>query len=397
MSRLRACLSIAVLMLTACHDSGTMPDLTGGEREHSSVANPVLVPLTPDARTILNGDWGQFNPGASDIWNDCFAGNTAGMNGSSYVIGTNCRYIVFDQYPRRYVVYVPANVRASSPVVVMLHGTGENGERFYHNSGWREQADSAGWMVVFPSSLPAFVIEDNAWRTKWNAFSADVVDTTQRPPMYPAGVEFPANDVGFISAVLDDLIANSSVDTRRLFVTGFSNGAGMGARLALELSDRIAAAGLFGAGFDLSTFVPGRPVPVMLVTGSRDDKTLNAINRLREPGADTIRSIPMDHITLFDLEFMASARDQWTTALNLDADAYHVRSVPHKLKMTWRKRKHGREEGSLLRMEIWENVTHVYPTDHTRHAGSNNPHDFDAAKVLARFFDSHWQRGTRAP
>ena len=50
------------------------------------------------------------------------------------------------------------------------------------------------------------------------------------------------DDVGFISALIEELVADYQVDPSRVSVTGFSNGAMMTFRLACELSGKIAAA-----------------------------------------------------------------------------------------------------------------------------------------------------------
>src|SRR5581483_5554966 len=81
------------------------------------------------------------------------------------------------------------------------------------------------------------------------------------------------DDVGFISALIDDVGAKLPLDSARVYATGISNGAIMSTRLACELAGRIAAVGLVVGtapqGFQ-STCEPGRPVPVIAFL-SRDD------------------------------------------------------------------------------------------------------------------------------
>jgi polyhydroxybutyrate depolymerase len=52
------------------------------------------------------------------------------------------------------------------------------------------------------------------------------------------------DDTEFIRRILDDVLAvEYSVDLDRVYVSGFSNGGQMAARLAVELDDRPAAVG----------------------------------------------------------------------------------------------------------------------------------------------------------
>jgi polyhydroxybutyrate depolymerase len=70
--------------------------------------------------------------------------------------------------------------------------------------------------------------------------------------------------------MLADLKGRVSVDERRIYVTGFSNGASMAFRVARELSPIIAAAAPVAGADWLSGTNPERAVPVLYVTGAAD-------------------------------------------------------------------------------------------------------------------------------
>jgi len=78
----------------------------------------------------------------------------------------------------------------------------------------------------------------------------------------PPNAAVTTDDVGFSAAILDEVSARICVNRRRVYATGFSNGAFMAYRLACELSNRIAAivpvAGVLGVG----ACNPSRAVPV---------------------------------------------------------------------------------------------------------------------------------------
>ena len=78
------------------------------------------------------------------------------------------------------------------------------------------------------------------------------------------------DDVGFIAAVIDALVASGRADPARVYVTGMSNGGMMTHRLGRELSTRIAAiAPVVGAVFGDEP-PPAAPVPAFIVVGADD-------------------------------------------------------------------------------------------------------------------------------
>jgi len=79
------------------------------------------------------------------------------------------------------------------------------------------------------------------------------------------------DDLAFLSAVFDDATSRARADPRRLYLTGFSNGAAMAFRAAAELSDRIAAVAPVAGYCRVSdSFRPARPVPTLYLIGAAD-------------------------------------------------------------------------------------------------------------------------------
>ena len=78
------------------------------------------------------------------------------------------------------------------------------------------------------------------------------------------------DDVGFIAALIDKLVAEQRVDPKRVYVTGMSNGGMMTHRLGIELSNRIAAiAPVVGTLFG-DERKPATAVPALIVNGLLD-------------------------------------------------------------------------------------------------------------------------------
>ena len=163
---------------------------------------------------------------------------------------------------RHAIVYVPESAAGdvAAPVVVMVHGTSQDGEHFYTESRWIAEADANGIIVVYPDALTYCFHQDENGdgdfddpdeqhvTTKWNSgfFSSNPLCTAEEIAALPAGQRARADhplrdDVAFFLAMIDRLSVEAVIDTRRVYATGFSNGAQMTSRLGNDAPDRFAA------------------------------------------------------------------------------------------------------------------------------------------------------------
>lgn len=176
---------------------------------------------------------------------------------------------------RQYLEYVPESYQQGvpSPVLFMLHGLGGNMTDAFNTFGFKKIADDHGWILITPQALDAYIALIGAnIGTAWDAgVSADI------SAFIPNGgtviVNQGVDDCGFLMAILDDLIANYSVDENNVFVTGFSMGGFMTNRLAIEHGDRIkAAASVSGTiGNEMKNSVPVTATNMMHIHGTADD------------------------------------------------------------------------------------------------------------------------------
>ena len=157
--------------------------------------------------------------------------------------------IVFGGATRNYVLYVPRSLAKDrpAPLLLVFHGGGGHAYNMPRFTGFNALAESRGFLVAYPDSL----------NTHWN-------DTRALSP---------ADDVGFVSALLDELERSFPVDPARIYATGMSNGGFFAQRLACDLSDRIAAVASVAATMP-ETLVPlchpAQPVSVMFIQGTAD-------------------------------------------------------------------------------------------------------------------------------
>ena len=160
---------------------------------------------------------------------------------------------VHDGLLREYRLYIPAIYEPGTavPVVFNLHGyTSDNLQQEFYGD-FRPIADTANFIIAHPNGTI-----DALGNRAWNTFGASTVD-----------------DLGFITALLDTIAAEYSVDADRVYSTGMSNGGFMSYDLACFRSDRFAAiASVTGSVITsrLSTCAATHPTPVMQIHGTAD-------------------------------------------------------------------------------------------------------------------------------
>jgi len=307
---------------------------------------------------------------------------STGIAGTAYVRGVNCRQVLVDGYPRRYVVYVPTSsavrLDGALPVVFMFHGSSGSGEQFLTMSGWREQAERVGLVAIFPTGAVYRVLDSGRRSTKWNDYTLPrEVSLTEKPAGYPASAPWPANDVKFAGAMLDDVAAGLKVDAKRVYVSGFSNGGAFCMRLAVELSHRIAAAGCVGGGLDADrSKLVRRRVPVYSMTGNSDAKLIENVGVAR---------LPLSGSALLQIAPLALRLSLIVKTFGL-VNRYEETATEALLRLVYRNPVAGNRSGNVFQYEVLDGVTHQYPN------GRNNPRGFVAARMFWERFSRHRAR-----
>lgn len=179
----------------------------------------------------------------------CISVTTAGISNSASVeISQN----------RTYRVVAPANLNSSKghPVILFLHGYTSSSlavEKFF---GMTNLAKSKGVISVFPEG------STDAWgATFWNATPAccNFFDST-------------VDDSEYLIDLIEEVSTKYSIDKRRVYLAGHSNGGFMAHRMACDHSDKIAGViSVAGAIFDqIQECKATSPVSVLQVHGIQD-------------------------------------------------------------------------------------------------------------------------------
>lgn len=154
---------------------------------------------------------------------------------------------------RNYRIYIPASYSQGTPVPVVfnLHGYGSNMLEQEQYGDFRAIADTANFIIIHPNGTP-----DGSAQLNWNSFGLTTVD-----------------DVGFLSRLLDTVMANYSVNPTRVYSTGMSNGGFMSYHLACNLSNRITAVASVTGSMTIANMnacSPNHPTPIMQIHGTAD-------------------------------------------------------------------------------------------------------------------------------
>jgi len=198
---------------------------------------------------------------------------------------TNLTYMVAGKglrVLRSYWLHVPPSYNGSEPVplVIVLHGSTkfdiQNPTSFFHYcfleyyTDFSTKADQEGFIVVYPNAK--FVLRDpflKAWllyeyNFKW----------------YPSWQNKLVDDIGFIDDLIDTMEQKYTINTSRIYVTGYSAGAFLSYSIGSYLSDKVAAiapveGAIGGRSDDKEPFyytpTPEHPVSVIAFHGTADE------------------------------------------------------------------------------------------------------------------------------
>lgn len=149
---------------------------------------------------------------------------------------------------RRFAIVRPEPATKAAPALLMLHGAGGDPEGQVTLSYVAASVAANGYWAVLPQGL------SGSWNTD---------------PLISGG----ANDVGFIAKVIDIATGYFGLNGKRVYASGMSEGGFMTARLACELSDRIAAfatvAATLSSGLSRAC-TPSSPRTLLMFSGTAD-------------------------------------------------------------------------------------------------------------------------------
>ncbi|MGD8632915.1 MAG: PHB depolymerase family esterase [Anaerolineales bacterium] len=164
-------------------------------------------------------------------------------------------HIEFQGHARVYSVLTPEDIQEGEtyPLVLALHGGGGDGKRMCAlRGGIQELAAQEKFIVLCPSGI------DRHWNDgrnidRWRAHAENI------------------DDVGFLLALVSRISGQFPVDTKRIYVTGMSNGGKMSLRLACEAPGTFRAAAAVIASLPAALDCePSSSISIMVMNGTDD-------------------------------------------------------------------------------------------------------------------------------
>ncbi len=180
-----------------------------------------------------------------------------GCEDGNLAVGMRHTEVEVDGMTRSYEIYVPPSYDAQTPMPVVLnfHGITADGLGQAAVTQMNGAADERGLIVVYPNGF------ENSWNGGLCCGDA-----------YGEGVD----DVAYTKAVIAQIGEAGCIDVRRVYATGFSNGAIMTHSLACEASEVIAAAAPVSGPRLVAPEQcdSARPMPLLLLQGTDDSLAL---------------------------------------------------------------------------------------------------------------------------
>jgi len=172
----------------------------------------------------------------------------------------------FDDRTRRYRVHLPSKYdpNTPSPLVIALHGLGDHPRLMEVYTGLSVKADNNNFIVVYPYGSQS----KNDSRRSWNGLFC-----------CGDGWRGESDDVGFLIALINQLKSEYAIDSRRIFMTGFSNGAMLTYRFAAEHPEILRAAAVVEGSMGGKATIdapykqiadPKYIVPLLVIHGKKD-------------------------------------------------------------------------------------------------------------------------------
>jgi len=212
---------------------------------------------------------------------------------------------------RTYVVHLPKGYdqERKYPVVILLHGMNQDADDMERLTRFNELADKDSIIAVYPSALhgrwnvgvhpeqrqmgmgpgsrrrggyPGGGYPGGGGGYPGGGYPGGGGGYPRRGGGYPGGGRpggqrpeenrsAPADDIEFLNQMLDQMAGKFSVDTKRIYAAGLSEGGFMAMKAGCSMSDRIAAIAPVGAAMPKTMIcLPSRPVPVVMINGTSD-------------------------------------------------------------------------------------------------------------------------------
>ncbi|MEW6218674.1 MAG: PHB depolymerase family esterase [Thermodesulfobacteriota bacterium] len=280
---------------------------------------------------------------------------------------------------RTYGLYLPKGYDPGRPhaLLLALHGGTGSARKWppYTDNGFERLADQDQFLLVYPEGV------DGQWNDRRGV--QDFVAHREN-----------VDDLGFLAALLDSLVARYPVDQDRIYVAGASNGGMMAHYVGSELGDRVAAMAAVIAAIPerlLPLLQPKAPLPVLMINGSDDPLVRWQGGVVRFAGRETGTVIPVEETVRFWLQHNGISQPPLVTELPDRDPADGTRVVQHLYSG-------GRDKSEVVLYQV-QGGGHTWPAFHDPRGllmrlvvdemVGTKSRDIDACQLIWAFFKAH--------
>jgi len=151
---------------------------------------------------------------------------------------------------RNYIIDVPPGAGAK-PTIIMLHGLGDTAVSAMQGTKLPLTGEQQGFVSVFPAGIAK----------QWNVFQQGQAPQAYVQRWQNAGSANPPDDVGFIKALVTDLVAHNITNPKRVYIAGVSAGGFMAMRMMCEATPLFAGVALYSASMPSTVGPTCHPAP----------------------------------------------------------------------------------------------------------------------------------------
>ena len=270
---------------------------------------------------------------------------------------------------QRRALYANAPLDGSRrPAVVVLHGGMGSAEQMRSTSGFDAVAKTHGFLIAYGEGLE-FGRGRHAWNTG-HLLRRQVRD---------------ADDIAYLDALLDRLIAEHGADPTRIYMTGGSNGGMMTFVYATRRAERLAAIAPIVAGMFAFDATPSVPLPILMINGAKDDEVPIDGGMSRNELVRAAQASPFKPLSAV-VDFWVKANRSQTEGSTSTAGTLSTTT-------------HAAGEGGAVTVCIIDSAGgHGWPGAPARRGGANPIQGFKAAERSWAFFaDKSRPTAVRAP
>jgi len=252
------------------------------------------------------------------------------------------------------------------PLIIVIHGAFSTAAKMEQETGFSKLADREGVVVVYPNGMGIFGLLQH-----WNAGHCCGKAAAE-------GLD----DIAFLEECISFVKRSVSIDDKKVYVTGFSNGGMMAHRFAAEKSHSVTALAALGASvggrpdaqqqFWLPP-MPEIPVPALLIHGM-DDTAVPPAGGVSLSKGTTREYLSLKDSTTFWLRANRCLQDADSTVIDNGRVEKKIWTLCA-----------GSSSVEVYRLNGWG---HRWPGGHYRSAGGEEI-SFQGTEMIWKFFQRH--------